>query len=625
MFIPRGTALYENLATSYVLVDSLIADLCEGGFSGMVEVTLRRADAHIVMVRGRIGIVVLARGGESADAITPTSYNYSRTTVSEIAAAARLERGRVSIYRYPADIAETIAGPAAAEALYTQLSTEFADLEKVVLKLRREADRQWFVEVTTTSGLCALVHMRPDRCLVLTARDGLLREPCESSEPMTNRDLHSLLDEARLMGGTFDVSFRGVDQPLTIAAHELEPADEEPTGAAAPANVADAVKEAKAVFDSLSLDETWSKAPGAIPAAGVDRIPEKPETGVVRAADESTAETPAAPGETEDAVPRGQTHDEPQAAAVPAGTPPREVPEAVPLLSEVAIATARTSSGSSVSDSRPASGAESPVPLMVTNPPPVLPVEPTGSAEAALDDSPMPVNLVPAALDEAGVHAEDEPIAVNETLTPADSGTTGETSGDSAPHSIGNDPQAPVTEAGRAPAGKYARRLLTDDLLMVPDDLRATGLLKRGSQADVLAEIKRLMSEMLRTVEESIRAAGERESFAMRLRAGQLTVAERFPFLDPFGGEFEYLAGEIVFVGETSADDFIYGLGEALAQAIDVAARASAQPARVRSHVDEGLRWLLGRQRAELEAYNLDQCIDAILADIQSRGEPALG
>ena len=60
MFIPRGTILHENLATSYVLVDSLVADLCEGGFSGVVEVTLRRADAHVVIARGRIVANVMA-------------------------------------------------------------------------------------------------------------------------------------------------------------------------------------------------------------------------------------------------------------------------------------------------------------------------------------------------------------------------------------------------------------------------------------------------------------------------------------------------------------------------------------------------------------------------------------
>jgi hypothetical protein len=160
----------------------------------------------------------------------------------------------------------------------------------------------------------------------------------------------------------------------------------------------------------------------------------------------------------------------------------------------------------------------------------------------------------------------------------------------------------------------------TDDLILMPEDLRATGLLKRGSQADALAEIKRLMSEVVRTIEESVRAAGARDSFALSLRAGQLKVADRYSFLDPFGGEFEYLAGEIVFVGNTRADEFIIGLSEALAQAIDHAARTSPQPDRIRLHTSEGLRWLLNRQRAELEPYHLDQAIEAIIGEVEANG-----
>ena len=60
MFIPRGTVLHENLATSYVLVDGLVADLCEGGFSGVVEILLRNADAHIIIARGRV-VAAIAR------------------------------------------------------------------------------------------------------------------------------------------------------------------------------------------------------------------------------------------------------------------------------------------------------------------------------------------------------------------------------------------------------------------------------------------------------------------------------------------------------------------------------------------------------------------------------------
>src|SRR5205085_7714053 len=158
MFIPRGTTLHENLGTSYVLVDGLVADLCEGGFSGVVEVTLRQADAYIIIARGHVAASLLARHREAAR----EAGEYSRSGVAQIAEAARGERGRLSVYRYSADNAEGISGRATAEALYTRLSTEFADLEKVIAKLSRESDREWFVEITMASGQEALVHFKGD-------------------------------------------------------------------------------------------------------------------------------------------------------------------------------------------------------------------------------------------------------------------------------------------------------------------------------------------------------------------------------------------------------------------------------------------------------------------------------
>src|ERR1700759_2351441 len=149
MFIPRGIVLHENLATSYVLVDGLVADLCEGGFSGVVEVLLRRSDAHVILARGQVVAIVQARHPESPAA----QPEYSRTTVARVAAAARQERGRVSVYRYSAENAEVIGGRIVAEALYTRLSTEFVDLGKMTAQLSRENDRPWFIEIEMASGL----------------------------------------------------------------------------------------------------------------------------------------------------------------------------------------------------------------------------------------------------------------------------------------------------------------------------------------------------------------------------------------------------------------------------------------------------------------------------------------
>ncbi|HJQ26128.1 MAG TPA: hypothetical protein VKA60_19575 [Blastocatellia bacterium] len=477
MFIPRGSPLHENLATSYVLVDRLVADLCEGGFSGVVEVTLRDMDAQVIIARGRVAASLMARRREDSEA----AGEVARATVAQIAAAARTERGRVSVYRYSDENAAAIGGRATAEALYTRLSTEFADMEKVVAKLSRERDREWFIEFTMSDGLAALVQFKDDRCRVLTARDGTLRETYESAMASENAALDALLEECHVRVGVFDVYFRGAAEALAGEAF-IEAAGDATRDAAAPGDISEVVKEAKAVFQSLSLDET---------AAAADQ-PRAPRTLPV-------------------------------------------TPEAASALRELTGTLGE-------------------------------PVKHTDAPFAAISDD---------ALLEMGDAA---------------------------------------TEPGRHDAARP-----TDDLLLVPDDLSATGLLKRGSEAVAFAEIKRLMGEIIRTVEASTRAAGSRDSFTMHLRAGQLKVADRYPFLDPFGSEFEYLAGEIVFVGQASAEQFIVGLSEALAQAIDNAARASAQPERIRVHTVEGLRWLLDRQRHELEPYLLDQAIEAIIEEVGSR------
>src|ERR1044071_7340629 len=188
MFIPRGTALHENLATSYVLVDVLVADLCEGGFSGVVEILLRNADAHIIIARGGVVAAIESRNAEG-DSTNPVARPYTRMKVADLAEKSRRERGRISIYSYSTEIANVIAALTNATPLYTQLSTEFADLEKMISKLGRERDRQWFVEVSTESGLAALIHMKADGCLILTSREGQPLSESESSDLMSNATL----------------------------------------------------------------------------------------------------------------------------------------------------------------------------------------------------------------------------------------------------------------------------------------------------------------------------------------------------------------------------------------------------------------------------------------------------
>jgi hypothetical protein len=126
---------------------------------------------------------------------------------------------------------------------------------------------------------------------------------------------------------------------------------------------------------------------------------------------------------------------------------------------------------------------------------------------------------------------------------------------------------------------------------------------------EAMPEIKRLMGEIARAIEESAQAVGRPDSFSMALRAGQLAVADQFPFLDPFAGEFEYLAGEIVFVGHAAAGVFVEGLTAALKLSIEGVSRTTSYADKFRSYVIEDLRKLHTRYQADFERFGLDEVI----------------
>ncbi|HEX8087312.1 MAG TPA: hypothetical protein VF762_00570, partial [Blastocatellia bacterium] len=285
MFIPRGKALHEDLATSYVLVDALVADLCEGGFSGVINIVLRDTDAHIVIARGRVAAVIERRNAPHWNG-EPMAFPYLRTTVAELVATARRQRGRVSVYSYSTNTASAVAGRINAEPLYTRLSTDFADLEKMISKLARERDRQWFVELTTESGITALIHIKEGRARILISKEGAPLDEHETTDLMSSPELRDLLDESNRAGGNFDVYFKGAGDPLesfdpTLSEHaklesavpfeKIAPADEARAGA--PNEVSQAVREAKAVYNSLMLDD-----PAPADALAADIIREGPSS-----------------------------------------------------------------------------------------------------------------------------------------------------------------------------------------------------------------------------------------------------------------------------------------------------------------------------------------------------------
>ncbi len=482
MFIPRGKAVHENLASSYVLVDALVEDLCEGGFSGIVEVVLRNTDSHVIIDRGSVAAVIEQRehAGDSK------GVRLFSITVEELASRSRGERGRISVYSFPAGATAALAGLVDAEPLYTALSTDFADLERMIAKLRRESDREWFVHVATQDGNLALVHIEDDHCRVMRF-DGVSHD--QDGPAAEGLALKEVLDECNRAGGTFDVYFRRAAVEATPAPAQSRTAAQSP--------VAPAVEAAK------HLESGSRKSAG------------KP---------------------TDSAAPEARSP-----AAEKVGPPAPPDSEEMPFFIEPSNGD-EFDAGALVDEDRDRYWSSSPAePLLVV----------AASASSRGDSLAAPVSADP-----GEISVEDTPVV------------------------------AITSVAGQS---------------------------MDVEEAETMAEIKRLLGEIARTIDEASRAIEQRDAFSMYLRAGQLKIADRYPFLDPFGAEFEYLGGEIVFIGKASPAQFREGLTESLRLAVVGVAQSSAQPVRLRAAVTEDLRKLLERLRPDLERYGVVESIEWIL------------
>jgi hypothetical protein len=202
MFIPRGKPIHESLATSYLLLEKLAAELCSQDFSGVIQILLRDSEAFIVIGQGEIIAVIEKRVDE-----------WGQTTIESLAERARTERGTVSVYAYDPPTTDAVAGRLRAQSLYLGLSTDFTDPRKVLSKLASEREREWFIEINSNRGSVALMHLRDGRCRVMGPEADAIDTPSIEE----NGTIGRLLDECKQVGGTFDVLF---NHPAQVGAIE---------------------------------------------------------------------------------------------------------------------------------------------------------------------------------------------------------------------------------------------------------------------------------------------------------------------------------------------------------------------------------------------------------------------
>ena len=84
-----------------------------------------------------------------------------------------------------------------------------------------------------------------------------------------------------------------------------------------------------------------------------------------------------------------------------------------------------------------------------------------------------------------------------------------------------------------------------------------------------LKEVTPILQDVLSRVEKFVDGATKKGIFIKAFKRALIEKSGDYPFLDPFGGEFEYREGTISFTGEARAKEFTRGVGESLRLALN--------------------------------------------------------
>ena len=79
-----------------------------------------------------------------------------------------------------------------------------------------------------------------------------------------------------------------------------------------------------------------------------------------------------------------------------------------------------------------------------------------------------------------------------------------------------------------------------------------------------LKEVMPILQDVLSRVERFVDGGSKRGNFIKAFKRALIEKSGDYPFLDPFGGEFEYSDGTISFTGEAQVKEFTKGIGESL-------------------------------------------------------------
>jgi hypothetical protein len=112
-------------------------------------------------------------------------------------------------------------------------------------------------------------------------------------------------------------------------------------------------------------------------------------------------------------------------------------------------------------------------------------------------------------------------------------------------------------------------------------------------KAEPLKEIIQIFEGVLSKAEKLVDESSEKGTFRRIFKKSLIEKSDQYPFLDPFGGEFDYRDGMIQFAGEIKGRDFTQGISESLQSTIfyieEELPKSKMLPLKLRAEIESSL------------------------------------
>jgi len=131
--------------------------------------------------------------------------------------------------------------------------------------------------------------------------------------------------------------------------------------------------------------------------------------------------------------------------------------------------------------------------------------------------------------------------------------------------------------------------------------------------AENLKELILIFQDILSKTEKTVDQVSRKGKFAEVFKTSLIQISDEYPFLDPFGGEFNYQDGTILFLSEVGEQDFAKGIAECFRVTLSHLGKEipsdKISPEKLRAEIESSLE----RHKETIKRLGIDGIVSSML------------